>query len=96
MDRRTFGLLGLNSSSLRNMALRFAGLRTFQNKSHEMVFRGALRGGYRVARSRRYDLHQGNGKRERQRRNIADAHLQQLNSHKPGTVQPRHIFGVQP
>lgn len=33
-------------------------------------------------------------KQERQRRWLSDAHEQQRNSHRAGTVQPAHIFGA--
>lgn len=33
------------------------------------------------------------GDREKARRVRQGAHQRQINSHKPGTVQPRHIFG---
>lgn len=45
--------------------------------------------GYRAPR--RY---KANSKREKQRRWLADAYEQQRNSHKPGTVQPAHVFGA--
>ena len=50
---------------------------------------GTYARGYRPGR-----CYAANGKREKQRRWLADAHEQQRNSHKPGTVQPAHIFGV--
>ena len=44
-------------------------------------------------KGRRVRIYKTNGKRECRRRFLSDAALQQRNSHKPGTVQPRHIFG---
>ena len=38
-------------------------------------------------------IYRPNGKRERERRIRQFAGFNQLRSHKPGTVQPRHIFG---
>ena len=38
-------------------------------------------------------LYRDAGNRERLRRLRTGAHFQQLRSHPPGTVQPRHIFG---
>jgi len=50
----------------------------------------------RAAWNRRSTLYVPNGERECARRIGQGAHFHQLNSHKPGTVQPRHIFGVTP
>lgn len=63
--------------------------KTFRDYFHMLQWKAFLRGGS----TRYYKVYRNKGRREALRRFITDAHEQQLNSHKPGTVQPRHIFG---
>lgn len=65
-------------------------IKSFRDKFQELAFRGMV-----ANRKQRYvKVYTGCGKRERARRILNCADLQQLNCHKPGTVQPKHIFGV--
>ena len=45
---------------------------------------------------RRTTLFMPHGEREKSRRVRQGAHEHQLRSHKPGTVQPHHIFAIAP
>lgn len=67
--------------------------RTFRDKFHELALTAYARG---RSNRKRYGFRAYSGKKENQRRFLQDAHQNQLNSHKPGTVQPFHIFGDLP
>lgn len=46
--------------------------------------------------NRKSTYHVPHGEREKARRLRQGAHARQIASHRPGTVQPRHIFGSEP
>lgn len=87
MFRQSIALLVGGSAA--NIAMRTLGIRSFRDKFHELQARAYVsarrRGSYRVYRNP--------GAGEAARRVRQNAHQNQLNSHKPGTLQPRHIFG---
>jgi hypothetical protein len=66
------------------------GIRSFRDGLQKRIFEAAARG-HSTRYSKRYNPH---GKREMRRRFLQDSQQHQFNSHKPGSVQPRHIFGA--
>jgi hypothetical protein len=65
-------------------------IRSFSSRFQQMQFEAAFK-----PRKQRYSMRYPYSSKRAQRRGwLQDAHQNQQNSHKPGTVQPRHIFGT--
>jgi hypothetical protein len=67
-------------------------IKSFANKFHQLQVQAAARG--HKGRYRRTYQGGGSNLQATQRRHRQNAHQHQLDSHKPGTVQPAHIFGA--